>query len=309
LKEFIHEANDLREQAEAEARKSRDALTLAEEERQKALAAERESMLQTARKMELELENRRLRDMDELKSAFLSSVSHELRTPLTSIRGFVKLIYKDFYKSFRPLAQGRPEVEEKGVRICNNLAIVENESDRLTRIINDVLDLAKIESGRVEWRDKDVRPEEVVARTVLAVGGEFSRNPALALEVELAPELPLVHVDPDKLEQVLLNLLHNAAKFTDKGVVTIVARRNYAVGLEIQVRDTGIGIPGNDLERIFDKFHQVKKGDTLTGKQGGTGLGLAICRQIVEHYGGRIWVESELGHGSVFCFTLPALPG
>lgn len=253
---------------------------------------------------ELEGANQRLRELDEIKSAFLSSVSHELRTPMTSVLGFAKLILKDFATVFQPLVKGKPSLEKKGERVQENLRIIGQEGERLTRLINDVLDLAKIESGRVFWQDQQVRPEVLISRAVGAIRGQFELSPQVALRVEVAKELPSLFVDPDRVEQVLINLLHNAIKFTSEGSVTLEADADAAGWARVRVRDTGPGVPVTELERIFDKFHQADM-DEASGKPRGTGLGLTLCKQIVEHYGGRIWASSELGKGSVFTFILP----
>lgn len=263
-------------------------------ERTKALRAKAE---------ELEEANKRLRVLDEMKSSFISSVSHELRTPLTSMLGFAKLISKDFLTTFRSFLDDRPELQKKGERIQANLEIIEHEGRRLTRLINDVLDLNKIEAGRMDWHDRAVQPADVIAAAVEAVRGEFSAKPEVALRLDLPEALPTVHVDPDKLQQVLLNLLSNAAKFTNKGQVTVNAGVTDG-GLRVTVRDTGVGVPEDYREIIFDKFKQVHD-DTLQHKPAGTGLGLTICKQIIEHYGGNIWVQPAPGQGSEFIFTLP----
>ncbi len=263
-------------------------------ERTKALRAKAE---------ELEEANKRLRVLDEMKSSFISSVSHELRTPLTSMLGFAKLISKDFVTTFRSFLDDRPELRKKGERIQANLEIIEHEGQRLTRLINDVLDLNKIEAGRMDWHDRSVQPADVISAAVEAVRGEFSAKPEVALRLDLPEALPTVHVDPDKLQQVLLNLLSNAAKFTTEGQVTVNAGVTDG-GLRVTVRDTGVGVPEDYRDIIFDKFKQVHD-DTLQHKPAGTGLGLTICKQIVEHYGGRIWVQPAPGQGSEFIFTLP----
>ncbi|MEW5774670.1 MAG: ATP-binding protein [Thermodesulfobacteriota bacterium] len=256
---------------------------------------------------ELREANRRLLDMDELKSAFLSSVSHELRTPLTSVLGFTKLIGKDFEASFLPLA--REEVlRKKGLRISGNLRIIEQEGERLTRLINDFLDLTKIESGRVEWCDRETDVADAVRQALASVRGVFEQNPDVRLAFTAAEGLPPVLADPDRLEQVFINILNNAAKFTAEGVVTIgvgLAEDGY---VQVRMADTGVGIPQEDLDKVFDKFHQVVHRDTRRAKPQGTGLGLAICRQIVRHYGGRIWAESAPGQGCVFTVELPPAP-
>jgi len=253
---------------------------------------------------ELEEANERLKELDRTKSAFLSSVSHELRTPLTSILGFAKLIYKDFTKFFAPLAGDDKKLKKKANRISDNLSIIVREGERLTRLINDVLDLAKIESGRIEWNDSLFNLKEVLEDAAKSVSGQFSEKPGVELKVDLPEKLPDIYADRDRLQQVFINLLNNAAKFTDKGHVRLWAVSKNGTVL-VGVEDTGCGIPKEDLGKVFDKFHQVIHGDTLKDKPKGTGLGLAICKQIVEHYNGKIWVESELGKGSTFFVELP----
>lgn len=254
---------------------------------------------------ELEDANQRLRELDEMKSAFLSSVSHELRTPLTSILGFSKLLHKDFKKNFMPLAVDNPKLVRRGNRISENLTIISHEGERLTRLINDVLDLNKIESGRMGWRDESINIGDIIEMTAQAVKGMFSSNPQIDLITDVDADLPLVVADPDRMQQVLINLLNNASKFTDKGNVTVRAFPRFGQ-VRVEVSDTGSGIALEDQAQIFEKFHQTRN-DTMEEKPKGTGLGLTICREIVEHYGGRIWVESEAGKGSTFIFTIPAI--
>ena len=253
---------------------------------------------------ELERANERLKELDRTKSAFLSSVSHELRTPLTSVLGFAKLIHKDFVKSFIPLVQEDRKLKKKAERISEDLSIIIKEGERLTRLINDVLDLAKIESGRIEWKDETFNLKELLRDAVNSVSGQFAQKPEVELRLELPQNLPDIHADRDRIQQVFINLLNNAAKFTEKGYVKVWAETKEDKVL-VAVEDTGCGIPKEDLNKVFDKFHQVIHGDTLRDKPKGTGLGLAICKQIVEHYGGKIWVESELGKGSTFFVELP----
>lgn len=253
---------------------------------------------------ELEEANQRLRELDEMKSAFLSSVSHELRTPLTSILGFAKLLNKEFAKHYLPLAKDKPKLEKKGERIRENLSIISHEGERLTRLINDVLDLNKIESGRMGWRDERLDMTEIIDLAVNSVAGMFTHNPKVDLKTDIEKGLPSIVADPDRMQQVLMNLLNNAAKFTEEGAVTIRAYPRFGQ-VRVEVSDTGHGIHPDDQSRIFEKFHQTKT-DTMIDKPKGTGLGLTICREIIEHYGGRIWVESEIGSGSTFIFTLPA---
>lgn len=252
---------------------------------------------------ELEDANQRLRELDEMKSAFLSSVSHELRTPLTSILGFSKLLHKEFRKNFMPLSGDDKKLINKGERIQENLSIISHEGERLTRLINDVLDLNKIESGRMGWRDEILDMAETIETAVQAVSGMFAENPHLKLLTEVEPGLPSIVADPDRLQQVLINLLNNAAKFTEKGTVTVRAFPRFGQ-VRVEVADTGYGIHPDDQSQIFEKFHQTRS-DTMEDKPKGTGLGLTICREIVEHYGGRIWVESVEDEGSTFIFTIP----
>ncbi|QGY39731.1 PAS domain S-box protein [Pseudodesulfovibrio cashew] len=252
---------------------------------------------------ELEDANQRLRELDEMKSAFLSSVSHELRTPLTSILGFSKLLHREFGRNFLPLAGDNQKLLGKGQRIQENLSIISHEGERLTRLINDVLDLNKIESGRMGWRDELLDMADIVEVAVQSVAGMFAENSDLRLTTEVEQGLPSIVADPDRLQQVLINLLNNAVKFTTTGTVTVRAFPRFGQ-VRVEVEDTGFGIHADDQAQIFEKFHQTRS-DTMEDKPKGTGLGLTICREIVEHYGGRIWVESELGKGSTFIFTIP----
>jgi signal transduction histidine kinase len=253
---------------------------------------------------ELERANQQLLKLDEMKSMFLSSVSHELRTPLTSVLGFAKMISKDFGRHFSPLSHSDEMLQRKGQRILANLEIIEAEGARLTRMINDVLDLNRIESGRMEWSDQDVDPALSLQRVASIIETLFAQKPALRFSMDIPDTLPMLRIDPDRFEQVLINLLDNALKFTTEGCVTLSCRYNRQGTLHIQVADTGEGIPPHDLESIFDKFYQVRQ-DTLRRSARGTGLGLAICKQIVSHYGGRIRVESERGVGSTFHVEFP----
>ncbi len=253
---------------------------------------------------ELQQANQRLVELDEMKTAFLSSVSHELRTPLTSVMGFAKLIDKEFLKSFTPLASEDSVLEKKCRRIHENLMVIGNEGERLTRLINDVLDLNRIESGHVIWNDEEIFPSGLLSQCLRTMEVCFHNRPAVELLKDFPDTLPPIRADRDKLEQVLINLLDNASKFTHEGFIALRARTTADDQLLVMVEDSGEGIPLQDREKVFDKFHQVR-GDTLHGKPRGTGLGLAICRQIVQHYKGRIWVESQPGRGSMFNFTIP----
>ncbi|WP_147822397.1 hybrid sensor histidine kinase/response regulator [Salidesulfovibrio onnuriiensis] len=268
------------------------------------LAVRERTKVLVTKARELQQANQRLLELDEMKSSFLSTVSHELRTPLTSLLGFSKLINRDFSRVFLPQAAD-DKSRRIGERIQSNLEIINSEGMRLTRLINDVLDLSRIETGRVEWREETMDLARVVRNAVKSVSGEFSQKPEVSLEVGQVSTLPLIHADPDRVLQVFINLLNNAAKFTEKGTVTIEGEINchgYAV---VRVRDTGVGIPQDNIESVFDKFHQVNQGDTLKSAAGGSGLGLAICRHIVERYNGHIWAESEPGQGTVMTVAFP----
>jgi Na+/proline symporter/nitrogen-specific signal transduction histidine kinase len=238
---------------------------------------------------ELRAANERLQELDRLKDDFVSTVSHELRTPLTSIRAFTQILLE------------HRDVDEAQRR--NFLGIITRETERLTRLINQVLDLSKLESGRVEWRESELDMRELVRDAVTAMSQVFEEQ-GIEVKVELPPAVPRVRADVDRIIQVVVNLLSNAAKFCEpgRGRVT-VAVREAAGALRVEVRDNGPGIAPAEQELIFDKFRQV--GDTLTAKPHGSGLGLHISRQIVEHFGGRMWVESAAGEGACFAFTLP----
>jgi len=256
---------------------------------------------------ELEAANLRLTELDKIKSALVSSVSHELRTPLTSIRGFAKLAGRDFTRYFRPLETSE-NLEKKGKRIKQNLSIIETEGERLTRLINDFLDINRMESGKANWHDQFCNPCEIIQQAVNTGKGAFASRPDVTLVADMPATISPIHADPDKIQQVLTNLLNNASKFTEQGEIRVsVTDARHA--LTISVTDTGIGIPKNEQNTIFDKFQKSSQGDTISTANKGTGLGLAICKEIVEHYGGTIWVDSTPGKGSNFSFTLPALAG
>jgi signal transduction histidine kinase/HAMP domain-containing protein len=268
------------------------------------LVRERTKVL-VGKAMELKLANERLMELDQLKSTFLSSVSHELRTPLTSLLGFSKIIKRDFMRAFMPLAK-EDEALRLGSRIQSNLDIIGSEGDRLTRLINDVLDLSRIESGCDDWRFTEVDMVEVVNRAMASFRGQLLFKPEVKLSSRRFGQVPFVLTDADRMHQVLTNLLSNAAKFTDQGEVSIDLYQDAHGMIRLIVEDTGKGIDPRFIDRIFDKFHQAQTGDTLVAKPAGTGLGLAICRQIVEHYGGRIWAESLPGCGTRMCVVLPS---
>lgn len=256
---------------------------------------------------ELEMANQRLKELDKLKSALISSISHELRTPLTSIRGFAKLTLKDFERYFERTDEADPKLLKRSERLKQNLRIVESEGERLTRLINDFLDLNRIESGRMEWNDRMIAPGIIARSAANSVMGQFVDNSDVEFVQNIEENLPGILVDPDRIQQVLINLLHNASKFTTKGEVRMIVEQKGGV-IRFTVSDTGIGIPKEDQQMIFEKFQKRRQGDTLSGVKEGTGLGLAICRELISRYGGSIWVESAPGQGSDFIFDIPIQP-
>ena len=296
-----------RKRAEEQLRKYQERLEERGQERTAALATANEQMRrEMAERERAEEELREAKAAAEqanaAKSAFLASVSHELRTPLTSILGFAKIIDKRLGERIFPQVQADDARTQRAMgQVAENIKIVAAEAERLTALINDLLDLAKIEAGKVEWRAERVRVSELVDRAAVATSVLFVQK-GLPLLREIPDDLPEIVGDRDRLVQVLINLFSNAIKFTDAGSVTCQARRAGGA-IEVSVRDTGVGISEADQRKLFERFRQV--GDTLTEKPKGTGLGLPICKEIVEHYGGHIWVESEPGRGSTFSFTLP----
>lgn len=254
-------------------------------------------------KMEAEVASKLAGKANEAKSAFLSTVSHELRTPLTSVLGFAKIIQKRLNEKIFPIVDRADSKTEKTIQqISDNLYVVISEGERLTHLINDVLDLAKIEAGKMEWSQENVSMAEVAERAIAATTSLFDQK-SLKLNREIDLHLPEITGDKDKLIQVMINLISNAVKFTDKGSIYC---RVYQQMEEIivSISDTGIGISPEDFAAVFEQFKQVG-GDTLTDKPKGTGLGLPICKEIVEHHGGRIWLESKKDKGSTFSFALP----
>lgn len=242
------------------------------------------------------------KEVDRMKTDFISTVSHELRTPLTSVLGFAKLIQKKLDESIFPLIQTDDKKVKRSVRqVTENIEIIVSEGTRLTKLINEVLDVAKIEAGKMQWNMDILSITEVIDRAFSATSALFEQK-GLAPVREIEANLGNINGDKDRLIQVVINLISNAVKFTEKGSVTCrVVQENQSI--IVSVVDQGVGISESDQPKVFEKFKQV--GDTLTDKPQGTGLGLPISREIIEHHGGRIWVESELGKGSTFSFSIP----
>jgi signal transduction histidine kinase len=232
--------------------------------------------------------SRQLEVASQHKSQFLANMSHELRTPLNAILGYTELILDNIYG----------EVPDKA-RVT--LERIQNNGRHLLGLINDVLDLSKIEAGQLSLSLTDYSIKDVVHNVYGAVES-LATAKNLALKVELPTDLPPARGDERRLTQVLLNLVGNAIKFTDTGGVAI--KTSTADGtLTVAVHDTGPGISEADQGKIFEEFQQADSSSTK--QKGGTGLGLAIAKRIIEMHGGRLWVESELGHGSTFSFTVP----
>jgi signal transduction histidine kinase len=225
-----------------------------------------------------------------LKSDFVSNVSHELRTPLTAIKGAVDLMLREVAG---PLT-------EKQIHYLTRLR---SNTQHLAGLINDLLDLSKIEAGKIEVRSSRVSLSGLVHEAV-EVLRPVAAEKVIALETTIREPAILVRADWHKINQVLMNLLGNAIKFTPvQGRVTVSASRNGEESAQVSVSDTGPGIPADQQEKIFAKFYQITELNGTNPK--GTGLGLAISKALVELHGGRIWVESEPSRGSTFCFTLP----
>ena len=242
------------------------------------------------------------KEIDKMKTDFISTVSHELRTPLTSVLGFASIIKEKLEDDVFPVLTTDDRKLQKTIkRVNDNLNIIVSEAERLTSLINDVLDIAKMEAGKVEWQMQPLDPVELVEWAANSTAALFETN-GLQLVSEIEPDLPQIIGDRNRLLQVLINLISNAVKFTQTGTITCQIKQENN-GVCISIIDTGVGIALEDQPKVFEKFRQV--GDTLTDKPKGTGLGLPICKQIVEHHGGKIWVESESGKGSKFSFIIP----
>jgi signal transduction histidine kinase len=237
---------------------------------------------------EIDEKSRQLEIASQHKSQFLANMSHELRTPLNAILGYTELILDNIYG----------ETPEKMREVLERLQL---NGKHLLGLINDVLDLSKIEAGQLTLSLADYSLKEVV-HTVFTAVESLATNKKLTLAIDVAPNLPIGHGDERRLAQVLLNLVGNAIKFTDTGEVAIKAAEADG-SFTVTVHDTGPGIAPSDQSRIFEEFQQAD--NSATKRKGGTGLGLSIAKRIIEMHGGRIWVESEIGKGSTFAFTIP----
>ena len=230
-------------------------------------------------------------EVDRLKSEFLTSMSHELRTPLNSIIGFADVLLQGIDGDLNDMA-------------LNDIRLIHNSGQHLLALINDILDLSKIEAGKMELVCEPINVTTAI-KDVLAASSSLVKNKPVEILVDVEPSLPPINADRLRFNQILLNLVSNAAKFTEKGSITLKAEMQESVPdkMFISVIDTGIGIPAEKIDAVFDRFRQADS--STTRHYGGTGLGLAICKQLIEMHGGEIWLESEVDVGSTFHFTIP----
>ena len=232
-----------------------------------------------------------MRQLENMRREFVANVSHELRTPLTSIQGFIEALQDGM------MGEGSERAE--------HLALMHRETLRLNRLIRDLLDLAVLEKGRAGWEINLVDLADLFSRVLLKLAPQTGAA-GIGVNQDLPPDLPPVLGNEDRIEQVLINLLGNAIRFSPPGGLIELGARASPSEVTVYVRDNGPGIPASELPHIWERFHRVEKSRSRSG--GGTGLGLAIVKHIVEAHGGRVAVESEPGRGSVFRFTLPAGP-
>ncbi|MSU89180.1 HAMP domain-containing protein [Rhodobacteraceae bacterium 2CG4] len=261
--------------------------------------------LTAIKRHEIELDGlvAQLQKASAAKSSFIANVSHELRTPLTAVLGFAQIVQSRLESVIFPAVSGDAHKTDRAMgQIRENMGIMIQEGQRLTKMINDILDLEKIEAGKMVWQIEALDMGSVIRQAAAATNSLYVSK-GLAFHIDVAEDLPPVMGDRDRLVQVVINLISNAVKFTVRGHVACTARRGAGPFVQVSVIDTGIGIAPEDQDEVFDKFRQV--GDTLTEKPSGTGLGLPICREIVEHLNGTITVESMPGYGSTFTFQLP----
>ena len=231
----------------------------------------------------------RQKELDRLKSSFVASVSHELRTPLVSIDKSLSLLLS---KTAGPLSATQEQF----------LVIAERNLKRLGRLIDDLLDLSKLEAGRVELKRQQVSLAGLIDECVDTLTN-WAGTKSISITKQIHDGLPPVDADPDRLTQVVINLVGNAIKYTPKGGSVTVAAAAGDRHVQVSVADTGIGIARENIDKVFDKFYQV--GEKVTADISGTGIGLSIAKELVELHGGKIWVESEKGKGSRFIFQLP----
>lgn len=242
--------------------------------------------------MKLQEAFEKAKESDRLKSEFLANMSHELRTPLNAIIGFSDVL----------LAGIDGEINDSQ---RNDIQLINISGNHLLTLINSILDIAKIESGKMEMHYEEIDLSALIENTY-SISRALVKDKSLALETDVSPTLPKLIADETKLKQILLNLLSNAIKFTEQGSVLtkITVDDNQFL---FEVRDTGIGIREEDMDKVFEKFRQID--GSLTREKGGTGLGMALVKELVQIHGGKIWIKSEVGKGTSFFFTLPIRKG
>ena len=241
---------------------------------------------------DLKEKNCHLNVLLESQKEFTSTVSHELRTPLASMKTSMDIILSG--------TPGELTEDQRDI-----IGMAKESTDRLKRLVDDILDYTKMESGKVKLQLEKVNVNQVITN-LLKVYKKLAEDQGTELECELGDEIPTVVCDKDRLNQVLINLIDNAIKFTEGGRVTVFCTHSIEDdGIKVCVKDTGVGICEEDMPKLFNEFQQL--GHSSERKQGGTGLGLVICKRIVEHHGGKIWVKSDPGKGSSFCFVLPII--
>lgn len=252
-----------------------------------------EELAQTKR--ELAEARRQLREADKLKSEFIATVSHELRTPLNSIIGFAKLLLKQKIGPLNSIQQ-------------TDISVIYDSAQHLLSLVNDILDLSKIEAGKIRLDPAWVSVEEIIvgvmASTIILIEGK-----PIELRDEIEPHLPKVFVDRGRIRQVVINILSNAAKFTDAGSITMrigKISKNEQEFICFSVKDTGIGIAPEDMDKVFEAFRQIDS--SVARRAEGTGLGMPISYRLISLHGGELWVESQVGRGSTFSFTIPLQP-
>jgi signal transduction histidine kinase len=259
---------------------------------QLALALERERLLATERENadRLAEQNERLRELDRMKDQFVSTVSHELRTPLTSMIGYLELTLEG-------------EAGELNDEQQQFLEIVNRNCQRLNKLIDDILFISRVDAGRLSFDPRWLELGELAEASVESARAAAARR-SVGLQCSVAPDLPALWADPTRLKQLIDNLLSNAIKFTSEGGTAGVNVDRHDDSLVLEVRDTGVGIPEDEVGRLFERFFRASTGTAAPG----TGLGLSIVKSIVDAHGGTISVESELGVGTTFTVDLP-LPG
>ncbi len=262
-----------------------EVLNILDETRQ-VIAYSRELEKATA---ELQDANRRLQDLDRLKDEFISTVTHELRTPLTSVRSLAEILHTN------------PDIDLDQHKSFTGIII--KESERLTRLINQVLDYEKIESAQMDWVVASADIKQIIQDAVASTR-QLVADKNITIDYEMNDQPPPITGDRDRLVQVMVNLISNAVKFCDSDRGKIVIRlKSTDKKVQVDVQDNGIGIKAEDQNKIFEKFQQVK--DPTKGRPYGTGIGLTISKRIIDFHHGRIWVESTPGQGSTFSFSLP----